>query len=120
MKEPQSTNSAALYTADSTAAVPGAAPVGRPLLRFTVPGVPKGKRRHRTVPMTKCSQCGKMNMGNRDVCKYCGGGLRFVSNTSYSDTESVRYENLVAFSAAQAMREQELERFGAGAIRVNA
>jgi len=48
------------------------------------------------------------------VCPTCGGGLRFLKNISYPDSESVRYENLVAYSLRQAMDKAGIQMLNSG------
>jgi Holliday junction resolvase RusA-like endonuclease len=87
-------------------------------LTFTVPGVPFSKRRHRTVPLLQCNGCGKKTQGQYKECPDCGQGMRFLTNLAYSDSETTRFENLVAYAAQQAMKQQGVEMF-TGAIRVS-
>lgn len=87
-------------------------------LKFTIPGPPHAKARHRTAPLNRCQKCGKTSMGQYSQCKYCGGGLTFVSNIPYADSTTAKYENLVAYCASQAMKEQSVERKMVGGISI--
>lgn len=86
-------------------------------LLIVVPGIPLAKKRHRTVPLQQCLSCQRKVQGMYKECPDCHGSLRFLSNMSYSDSESVRYENLISYCAKQAMQQQNVEMF-TGAIRV--
>lgn len=86
-------------------------------LMIVVPGIPLAKKRHRTVPLQQCLSCQRKVQGMYKECPDCNGALRFLSNMSYSDSESVRYENLISYCAKQAMQQQKVEMF-TGAIRV--
>lgn len=86
-------------------------------LMISVPGIPLAKKRHRTVPFQQCLACQKKVQGQYRECPSCGGALRFLTNVSYSDSESVKYENLISYCAKQAMQQQGIEMF-TGAIRV--
>src|SRR5215470_5145392 len=72
-------------------------------LSITIPGVPLAKKRHRSVPMQRCMGCSKTVQGMYSECPGCGAGLRFIKNISYPDSETVRYENLVAYAIRQEM-----------------
>lgn len=87
-------------------------------LTITVPGPPLAKKRHRTVPMLQCNGCQKKMQGQYRECPHCGGSVRFLTNLSYSDSESVRYENLISYCSRQAMTTQQVEMF-TGAIKVS-
>lgn len=87
-------------------------------LTFSVPGIPFSKKRHRTVPLLQCNGCGKKTQGQYKECPDCGQGMRFLTNLAYSDSETTRFENLVAYAAQQAMKQQGIEMF-TGAIRVS-
>lgn len=87
-------------------------------LTITVPGPPLAKKRHRTVPMLQCNGCQKKMQGQYRECPHCGGSVRFLTNLSYSDSESVRYENLISYCSKQAMTTQQVEMF-TGAIKVS-
>jgi Holliday junction resolvase RusA-like endonuclease len=75
------------------------------VVSFVVMQIPKGKARHRTVPILRCGRCQRQTQGHHDKCPHCGNNnLYFVINKPFMDTDQGQYERFASLCATQAMQ----------------
>lgn len=70
-------------------------------MKFTVPGQPISKGRHRTAILKQCRRCGKKTCMR--VCRCGSEELNMLTTLESPDPDSARYENKVSLFARQAL-----------------
>lgn len=76
-------------------------------IKFTVPGLPVAKARHRDVPLKKCLMCKRTTA--RRIC-VCGNetAFQFITNIPVTPTNTVQYESLVRLYAQQMLGDEDM------------